>query len=252
MSGNIHTIEWKTPPSGVLGFTSKRFGGVSSDRYAGLNLGINTKDSAAKVFKNYKLLEFHSGLKNIIILNQVHGSKVLEVTADNYAEICLSEADGLFTMEKDIALAIQTADCFPILLAGKNGIAALHCGWRSLNSGIIENSVTFFEKYDDYPEYAYVGPGICKDCYEIKDDMVKLLNKKYEPETALIDLGDGKYKFDLRKETHNALKANAIKFIEDCGFTSCHSEGFYSYRRDGGDTGRMLSVVARSGHVRNG
>lgn len=252
MREHLQTIEWKNAPSGVLGFTSKRFGGVSSDQYAGLNLGVNTSDSAANIFKNYKLLERHSGLKNIIIVNQVHGSMVLEVTAENYAELCLSEADGLFTLENDIALAVQTADCFPVLLAGTKGIAALHCGWRSLNAGIIENAIKFFEKYGDYPEYAYIGPGICKDCYEIKDDMVKLLNKKYKPEEALIALGDGKYGFDLRKETHNALKSNAIVFIEDCGLTSCHSEGFYSYRRDGGDTGRMLSVVERRGNVRNG
>lgn len=252
MGEHIQTVNWSQAPEGVYGFTSKRFGGVSKGKYEGLNLGVNTRDETANVFKNYKLLQSRYRLNNIVILNQVHRADVLEVTSENYTEVYLSNGDGLFTLESDIALGIQTADCFPVLLAGKKGIAALHCGWRSLNAGIIENAIKLFEKYNDFPDHAFLGPGICGCCYEIKDDMVKMLNKKYQPETALTALGNGSYKFDLRKEAQNAFTFNKIRFIEECKLTCCHSNGFYSYRRDGGDTGRMISVVARGFYVCNG
>lgn len=244
MEKGITVVRWKNAPEKVIGFTTKNCGGVSPAPFASLNFGIYTEDDKQNVFKNYKLLEQYSGIPRLVVLKQVHGTRVLEVDGGNFGETCFEEADGLFTVESGIALCIQTADCFPVFLAGKKGLAAIHCGWRSLNGGIIENASDFFHTYGDFPEKAYLGPGICKDCYEIKDDMIKVLNKKYSPEKALLSL-NGFYKLDLQKLVINALNVNGITEIEVSGFSSCHSEGFYSYRRDKGVTGRMLSALWR-------
>lgn len=248
MDANLEIVKWESAPIGVFGFTTKRWGGVSSGSFSGLNLGVNTGDDIKNILKNYKILEQYTNIHNLVLANQVHGNLVLEVNKANFGSVYLQNADGFFTIEKDIALGVQTADCFPVLLAGNRGIAALHCGWRSLNNLIIENALKMFEKYDDMPKNAYVGAGICADHYEVRDDMVNMLEKRYKPLEALADMGGGLYKLDLKKLVLNALDINGISNVEISSFSSCHSDGFYSYRRENGVTGRMLSAIVRNSH----
>lgn len=248
MGANLEIVKWESAPGNVLGFTTKRWGGVSIGAFAGLNLGVNTGDDIKNILKNYKMLEQYTNINNIVLANQVHGNLVLEVDKTNFGTIHLEDGDGFFTIEKNIALGVQTADCFPVLIAGDKGIAALHCGWRSLNSSVIENALKFFAKYDDIPKSAYIGPGICADHYEVREDMVEMLEKRYNPAETMTDMGGGSYKLDLKKLVQNALKVNGVNDVEICGYSSCHSEGFYSYRRENGVTGRMLSVIIRNSH----
>lgn len=242
---NSSFIYAKNTPADILAFTSTRYGGYSSGVYSSLNTGIFTKDDNVFVLKNIEYLKSCHNISKLSILKQVHGAKVLSISFNNFSDVYLSEGDGLFTGDIDLALGIFTADCYPVLLAGQKHIAALHCGWRSLNSGIIENTVTLFDVRGDFPVYAYIGPGICADCYEIKPDIFDKLNYKYNPEKAIRKDVNGKYTLNLRMMVETALKINKIDnnvFAEE---TTCCSPSFFSYRRDLGNTGRMLSVIMR-------
>ncbi len=232
-------------PDDTLAFTSTRLGGFSLGAYASLNAGIFTDDDKINVLKNIEYIKSRHNIGMLSLLRQAHGNRVIEVSRDNFSETYLSEGDGLFTGEIGLALGIFTADCFPVLLAGKSNIAALHCGWRSLNSGIIENSIELFVKKGDFPLYAYAGPGICPDCYEIKSDMLDELDGRYDPESAVIREKGGVYHLDLRKLVENVLKINKIGNSRFAAETTCCSDMFYSHRRDSGITGRMLSVIER-------
>lgn len=240
-------IEAVKTPENIKIKVSTRFGGYSQKPYDSLNMGYFTGDDIYTVIKNYKYYENISGTKNIVTLNQVHGVDVLEVNKETASNILFSNADGLFTKDKNLPLGVITADCLPVILAGREYISSLHCGWRSLNGGIIDNSFNLFKKYGDFPEYAYIGPGICSNCYEVRDDLVSQLRKEYEPEKALINIENGVYKLNLKQLAVNALKYNGLEenLIEISDLSSCCNEEFFSYRKDNGKTGRMVTTVER-------
>ena len=242
---NKSFIYAKNAPENTLAFVSTKHGGYSSGIYSSFNMGLFTNDNKESVLKNIELLKLHNNIVRLLILKQVHGNKVIEVKNNNFTDVYLSEGDGIFTGEKEIALGIFTADCFPVLLSGRRHIAALHCGWRSLNSGIIENALRLFKDNNDYPNYAYIGPGICPQCYEVQNDMLEQLNPAYDPQNAVIKNNDDKYTLNLKKMVETALKINNIGNCEFAEETTCCSSMLYSYRKDSGDTGRMLSVIMR-------
>ena len=244
---NKSFITAEKAPKGIEIKTSKRFGGFSQKPYDSLNMGYFTGDEITNVVKNYYYYQNISNTYNIVTLNQVHGNQVLEVNHNNAAEILFSKADGLFTSEYNLPLGVITADCLPVMIAGKKCISSLHCGWRSLNAGIIDNSFKLFEKYQDTPVYAYIGAGICEKCYEVRDDLVEQLNPLYKPNEALINKGQGQYLLNMKKLATNALIYNGLNIdnIEITDYSSCCSEGYYSYRKENGKTGRMVTTIQR-------
>lgn len=234
-------------PKGIEIKTSTRYGGFSRFPYDSLNMGYFTGDDIISVIKNYYHYQNITKTYNIITLNQVHGNIVLEVDKENAAGIMFSKADGLFTAEYNLPLGIITADCLPVVIVGSKYISSLHCGWRSLNAGIIDNAFTLFKKYDDVVIYAYIGTGICEKCYEVRDDIVSKLNQNYSPYQALTEKGNGQYLLDMKKLAINALIYNGLYIdnIEISEYSSCCSKGFYSHRLEQGKTGRMVTTVQR-------
>jgi len=47
------------------------------------------------------------------------------------------EGDALISERDGLALCVVTADCVPVLLAGPDGLAAVHAGWRGIAGGVI-------------------------------------------------------------------------------------------------------------------
>ncbi|MBQ3033826.1 MAG: laccase domain-containing protein [Deferribacterales bacterium] len=242
---NKSFIYAKNTPDDILAFTSTKYGGYSKGRYSSLNTGLFTNDDKKSVLKNIEYLKSFHNIDKLCFLNQVHGTQVHHVNHSNFADVYLSDGDGLFTGERGIALGVFTADCYPVLLSGNTHLAALHCGWRSLNAEIIENAVELFIKNHDYPYYAYVGPGICNKCYEVTPEIFNKLNPKYNPHDAIVKNNNGKYTLNLRNMVETALKINKISRYVFAEESSCCSELFFSYRKYNGDTGRMLSVIVR-------
>lgn len=241
-------ITAENAPQGIEIKTSTRYGGFSSAPYNSLNMGYFTGDDITTVVKNYYYYQNITNTFNIVTLNQVHGNAVLEVNKKNAADIMFSKADGLFTCEHNLPIGVITADCLPVMLAGNRCISSLHCGWRSLNAGIIDNAFKLFKKYDDMPVYAYIGAGICEKCYEVRNDLVSQLNPAYNPKQALLEKGQGYYLLDMKKLATNALIYNGLNIdnIEISIYSSCCSEGFYSYRLENGKTGRMVTTIQRA------
>jgi copper oxidase (laccase) domain-containing protein len=63
---------------------------------------------------------------------QVHSARVLPACPGE-----CGEGDALVAGGAEVALSVVTADCVPVLLAGPEGIAAVHAGWRGIASGVI-------------------------------------------------------------------------------------------------------------------
>ena len=178
----------------------------------------------------------------LVIPIQTHSTNVSFAKSVNSIENC----DGVFTDEKDIVCSIQVADCMPIYFAHrqKNVYGLVHAGWRGLVYGILENtSLSILENgYNLHDFEIFIGPSIQKCCFEIRDDIVG--NFKIECVTPTQE--NGKYKVDLqyqarREMIQKGFKKNQIKVSTDC--TYCSQEKYYSFRRDGKNSGRMIGLI---------
>jgi YfiH family protein len=170
----------------------------------------------------------------ISILNQVHGSLVKHVTQANCHE--LSDADASITNRPGIILGIQTADCCPILLSCEKGsvIGAIHAGWRSAKSGIIQNTISLMRESTDNVINAFIGPTIAQESYEVSKEFYEdfleeeqLNNLFFIPSTKL-----NHHMFDLPAYVKFILKQENVNIInKTIDNTYTIKEQYPSYRR---------------------
>jgi YfiH family protein len=188
--------------------------------------------------------------RQMVFPRQSHTCTVADVTKipPNEPE----ETDALVTAQKGICLCIQTADCVPVLLFDphNNVIAAVHAGWKGTVKKITEIAVRkMVDLYECLPGniLALIGPSIGPAVYEVGDEVAKQVvgHIPGAPQT-LSKNSLGKYHFNLWKANHNiliscGLTPDHIEISGNCSFTG--AEHFFSARRDGTDTGRMVSGI---------
>jgi purine-nucleoside/S-methyl-5'-thioadenosine phosphorylase / adenosine deaminase len=263
----------------VHGFSS-RTGGAST-AYGGktLNLGFTKHDPRENVEKNRSKLLLAAGAAQnrkpwpVVSLRQIHSDLIHIVRS---AEPGPLAGDGLITNVPGIALAILTADCFPVLLVDtKNkAVGAFHAGWRGTVARIAVKGLGLMRRhYGTLPEdvRAAIGPGIQQCCYEVGEE----LRTKFESQLDLAgDLfrevqesdpvkekypllfmnqrapGHGdlctKLHLDLREANRRQLIAagvpeKQISALPEC--TACDTPRFFSHRAEKGHTGRMMAVI---------
>lgn len=253
-NSSIHCPNW--PVQNVQALTTTRHHPFDTNRdlsattFGAFNLGCHVGDDAHSVTLNRQTLTtLFSSKTKIQWLNQVHGSDVIVV---NKHQACPLVGDALITRKKNIAIAIMTADCLPILLADKNGleVAAIHGGWRPLANNIIANTLDKMMS-DNHNIIAWLGPCISQDVFEVGDDVKKIFDDKtLDFKDAFIprfsqNQDDNKYLASLIKIASLQL-ANLgitdIRHLSHCTFKQ--SDDYYSYRRDG-QTGRMATIICR-------
>jgi polyphenol oxidase len=146
----------------------------------------------------------------------------------------LAEVDGHTTARHGLGLLVQVADCLPVALAARQRAAMLHCGWRGLAAGIVERAAERFAE----PPAAAVGPGIGRCCFEVGPEVIERF-------ADVEDAADGRM-LDLRRVAEARLRAAGVEHVEHVDLcTSCRADLFFSYRRDGGVTGRQCGIVWR-------
>jgi YfiH family protein len=168
-------------------------------------------------------------------VRQIHSNLVLSVDQPGVA----GDADALVTRTPGLALSIRTADCYPILLADPvtRSIAAIHAGWRGTADRIVRRTIAqmhlaFGSVAADL--HAAIGPGIGVCCYEVGADVARRFDVEGR---AKIDLAEA----NRRQLVESGVPAVQIHSIGRC--THCEPELFHSYRRDGGQAGRMVSFI---------
>lgn len=221
---------------------STRLGGVSEEPYASLNLGWLTDDDPAQVRINRELLAAALGIgtERMLVGRQVHGAELAwhdrMLVNDPYLNPAgAPEVDGHATADPELAPMVIVADCLPVALAGPGGVAMLHCGWRGLAAGIIEQGVRAVQA-----TAAAIGPGIGPCCYEVGDEVRERFADAGEDVIAGRNL-------DLPEIAARQLAAAGVTECEraaEC--TSCNPDLFFSHRRDDGRTGRQAGVVWRA------
>ncbi len=235
---------WPAPAS-VKAYTTLRTGGYSKAPYDSFNLSVASGDDAEAVAKNRQQLKHELHLsQEPAWLQQMHGTNV--VCADSVNSLFPPQADASWTIVPGIPCAVLTADCLPLLLCDDQGlqVAAVHAGWRGLASGVIE--ATFAQlKGLSSTWLAWLGPAIGPAVFEVGEEVreqfvradaqAALAFKSFTRQKWLADI------YLLAKQRLARLGITRIYGGEYCTWSD--SERFYSYRRDAGKTGRMVSVI---------
>ena len=245
-------------PDAVGTLTSTRAGGVSQGPYASLNLGIAVGDDPAAVAENRHRFAARAG-GPVVWLRQVHGAQVLHASrADAVPDAPPHEADAVWTDEPGLVLAIQVADCLPVLLALPDGraVAAAHAGWRGLAAGVLQHTVRAVCQgtgRDAGELVAWLGPCIGPTAFEVGADVLQAFALAPRP----LDLprfawrpradGAARWLADLPGLARDALAAAGVRQVSGGSWcTVTDPSRFFSHRRDR-VSGRFAAAVWRRG-----
>lgn len=129
--------------------------------------------------------------ENLIIPQQTHSDNVRVVNCKqetvNRIQFAVyssqfTDTDALVTNQPKIALALNFADCVPIIFYDpvKKVVAAAHAGWRGTVAKIGPKTVeTMVKNFNSNPEdtIALIGPAIGKCCFKVGEDVLNKLKQ---------------------------------------------------------------------------
>lgn len=240
---------------------SARLGGVSAAPWDSLNMGLHVGDNPEHVWQNRErflsLLELKA--ERLCSPEQVHGTQVHLVLeeeagrgAHDYGD-AIPQTDALITNVPGLPLFLCFADCTPLLFYDpeNHAVGVAHAGWKGTAAGIaIKMVVAMQQAFGSEPAelLASIGPAIGPCCYEINEDVEGVFNKAWpDQKEQILQVKDGGMYLDLREANrHQLLTAGVVSEHIDCAenCTSCDNKWFFSYRADGGQTGRLAAVIA--------
>jgi len=250
---------------------SSRLGGVSLAPYASLNCGLHVHDRAEHVVENRRRLARATRLpfEAWTYAEQVHGRRVAVVTRRERGagresrSQALQDTDAFVTNEPDIALCALFADCVPIYLFDPDhrAVGLAHAGWKGTVQKIAMDTIdTMTQTFGSRPDrmLAAIGPSIGSCCYEVDERVIRevdavlrelsLAVQDGRPESGAVysSRNNGKFMLDLQQLNRQIMiKAGIlpsnIEISRLC--TGCHTEWFFSHRKEAGTTGRMAAWI---------
>jgi YfiH family protein len=225
-----------------------RAGGASRPPYDSFNLSAGVGDDPRAVRLNRGRLASAVGLPEdgVRWMNQVHGTKVAVVEGPGRGDDDRDHdgVDALVTDRPDVALAVLSADCVPVLLAdpGAGVLGAAHAGRVGAASGVLAATLEAMARRGASPERteALLGPAVCGGCYEVPSEM--------RDQVAALLPGSGcrtragTAGLDLRAGLRAQLVSLGVTRIDTDPRCTVEDSTLYSHRRDG-RTGRMASIT---------
>ena len=214
------------------------------------------------------------GVEHFGRLQQVHGADAVIYKRDERVPGgTIPIADIAITDDPAVAVAVQTADCLPLLLVDRQrgAVAAAHAGWRGLAAQVPAVTIGRMSAgfgTDPRDLLVAAGPAIGACCYEVGDDVRAAfadagftpaqLERWFNPEPLALSPFNppmsslsavrrpGHWFFDgwacVREQLEAAgIPASQIFLSGLC--TASHETSFCSYRRDGAVAGRIAGVI---------
>jgi polyphenol oxidase len=212
-----------------------RYGGVSAPPYDFLNFGNHVGDDPVAVANNRQALI--SRLGPTIFMNQVHGDQFVIVDATTSEQ---PTCDALITTAPGLSLAVQVADCIPLLIHAGGVVAAVHVGRKGLLNKISLKVMSEMKNLGGENFTAWIGPHICGRCYEVSEDIYHEVISLY-PLSASKTIEDT-FSLDLARALSDELTVHGVN-VQTSQVCTVESMDHFSYRRDG-ITGRTLGVIA--------
>lgn len=228
------------------------FDRLDTDEFGGrsfLNVGFGRSDNDDLVLRNRVKIAQHFDVpvSNLIILNQVHGDVVHVIDSSNKGKYLFSDSnrisandgDAIITSEPGLLIAVNTADCAPVLLCDKRSkyVAVIHAGWRGSNGHIIENTINKMKSLGCSDIVAAIGPCLQKRFFSIKPDVAAQVDRKY------ISIVNGRMLFDMQLQVLEKLLLNGVKSVSKMNVDTFSNDNYFSYRREGEVTGVQFSGI---------
>jgi YfiH family protein len=222
------------------------------------NLALHVKDNKSQVINNRKLLaqSLKIPLCQLVFCQQTHSSNIEYITTAPPNAYCPENTDGLITNVPNIALAILTADCLPIVLyhQTKDVVAVLHAGWKGLAANIISKAIDALKnKFNCNVSglHVLIGPGINQENYEVGQEVVDAFTTKPYFHTDCVK-EKAKPHLDIKllaklEAEYNGIPEENIEISPLCTFQE--KQRFFSARREGFHTGRQATVVMIKKHT---
>jgi polyphenol oxidase len=239
-------------------FSSTRKEGVSDGEFATFNLGNYTDDRRENIEANRKALcdELHIERSNLVTVYQTHSASV-KIIDETVLAVPLAERgellhgyDAMVCQTSGVCIAVNTADCVPILLFDPTTttVAVIHSGWKSTVQNIVGATITMLvDRFGTKPDdlIAAIGPCIGGKVYEVGADLYEQFEAKgFDMEALFVTKRNGKYLFEIRQAVAGQLKAAGVTDIELSSHCTYSEPGlFFSARRQTIHSGRMLSGI---------
>ncbi|TAM99431.1 MAG: peptidoglycan editing factor PgeF [Rhodanobacteraceae bacterium] len=235
------TPDWPAPANVRAVVTTRGGGEVPPSSPYGFNVGARCGDAPVAVAENRALLVEALSLPSAPRwLRQVHGTHVA-VDPDTLEP----EADAAVTRAHGVVLAIQTADCLPVLFCSDDGseIAAAHAGWRGLSAGVLENTLGAM-RTPRVKVMAWLGPAIDAPSYEVGGEVREaFLACDSAAATVFTATRPGHWLCDLYALALQRLQRAGVAHVFRGGLDTFTDPRLHSYRRDGARSGRMASLI---------
>lgn len=222
-----------------------------TDKSVDINYSKQSRDEIRKILQGMSDYQF----KKIISPRQTHTNNVVVINEDNL-DSELQDVDGVITKLKGVALTIATADCQSIILYDKKNevIGNIHSGWKGTLNKILNNGINlmikeFSSNVEDI--IVCIGPSIMGCCFEVDKDVVDMFTNNFDDIEEFIKLGevkDGKQKYYIDTIGINKRELINLGILEENIYlsnvcTKCNSDTYYSYRVQGQDSGRNVTLV---------
>lgn len=217
---------------------------ICNPRYTGDNSGLygESRNELSKII----------GLSEgqLVFPRQTHTNHVESINL--LPDIAIKETDALVSDKSNICLCVQTADCVPILLFDpvRNVISAIHAGWRGTVGKIVDHALAKMKmEYHSEPKnvQAVIGPSISPEVYEVGDEVVKEVKDSIPNFERTLSINSfGKHHLNLWEANrqlllNSGLQEENIETLGECSYMN--SDKYFSARRDGIQTGRMVSGI---------
>lgn len=188
-------------------------------------------------------------------LRQVHGDQVHRVTAATAATIAGRDGDALVTADPGLVLAVQTADCVPVVLTGRAGdgptgepddpghwvVGVAHAGWRGTEAGVVEATVAALRALGAHRLEAVIGPCIRPECYEFGAADLDRLAARFGPAVRATTAW-GTPAVDVARAVQVVLDRLGVTWTDTGACTACDADRWFSHRARG-QTGRQVTAV---------
>lgn len=235
-----------------------RHGGVSSGCVSTWNFGERQFDSEENILRNFEILAEVMGTTadKMVLTYQTHTVNIMKVTKEDAGrgvtrDWGYRDVDGLVTDEKDLTIVTTHADCNAVFFYDpvKKVIGLAHSGWRGTLGGISRELIDIMKReYGTEPGdlICGIGPSLCKDCFEVDEDVAEAFRDADPDYEAFIERRDPKYHIDLKAIIRHDLVKKGVKDenVLDMGLcTKCNKDDFFSHRGHKGKRGLMVAAM---------
>ena len=242
----------------ITAFSSTRHGGCSQGAYGEFNVNAYCGDDPQDIAENRKALcrLLKIGADRLVMPHQVHTTGIAQIghtffrLKEEVRRQVLEGIDALMTNIPGICIGVSTADCIPIILYDPEHHAAsvVHSGWRGTVANIAGVAVTSMQMaYQSRPEQlkAVIGPGISLQNFEVGDEVYEQFAAAGYPMDQ-IARRYAKWHIDLwqccrLQLEHEGILQENIQVAGICTYD--HSDDYFSARRLGIDSGRILTGI---------